>query len=226
MAAPQAYDQPTLNKAWDAFLAHIPTIFLIWIVSVLLAVIGFGVSMFLTLIGIGVGADSAEGVVLLGYLFGQLGQLPFSILSGLVGVLFVAVPAMYYASGEVITVNAAFSALLRRPFRYLIAGLLFSFVAAIGFLLCILPGIAVALVMPIYVNRIFLTDETVLDAFSRSFQAVYRHPNGMSFVVIEILAWLLVIVVSVCTCGLGAILAVPVSTFYIQNAAYHKGLLA
>lgn len=63
----------------------------------------------------------------------------------MVGVLFVAVPAMYDATGEVITVNAAFSALLRtllrRPFRCLIAGLLFSFVAAIGFLLCNLLGI-------------------------------------------------------------------------------------
>jgi hypothetical protein len=52
MAAPQAYEQPTLNMAWDAFLGHIPTVFLIWAVSVLLAVIGFGVSMFLDLIGI------------------------------------------------------------------------------------------------------------------------------------------------------------------------------
>jgi len=32
--------------------------------------------------------------------------------------------------------------------------------------------------------------------------------------------------VSVCTCGLGALLAVPVSTFYLQNAAYRKGLIS
>jgi hypothetical protein len=140
--------------------------------------------------------------------------------------LFVAVPAMHYASGEVITVVAAFRELLRRPGRYLLAGLLFSLVAAVGFVLCIVPGILVALVMPIYVNRIFLTDQPIPDAFAASFQAVYRSPNGGSFILIEILAWLLVALVSVCSCGLGALLAVPVSTFYLQNAAYHKGLIS
>jgi membrane protein YqaA with SNARE-associated domain len=152
--------------------------------------------------------------------------LPFAILSSLVGVLFVAVPAMHYASGEVITVEAAFRELLRRPGRYLLAGLLFSLVAAVGFVLCIVPGILVALVMPIYVNRIFLTDQPITDAFAASFQAVYRSANGGSFVLLEILAWLLVALVSVCSCGLGALLAVPVSTFYLQNAAYHKGLIS
>ena len=80
--------------------------------------------------------------------------------------------------------------------------------------------------MPLYINRIFLVDETVLEACSRSFQAVYRHPDGMAFVVIEMMTWLLIIVVSVCACGMGAILAVRVGTFYIQNAAYYKGLPA
>jgi len=99
-------------------------------------------------------------------------------------------------------------------------------VAAIGFVLCILPGVAVMLVMPIYVNRIFLTDLPITDAFAASFQAVFRSPNGSDFLGIELLAWVLVVVVSVCTCGLGALVAVPVSTFYLQNAAYHKGLIS
>jgi hypothetical protein len=182
----------------------------------LILLVGFGVS----------GSTGSDSAVSIATLLGQLGQLPFAILSSLVGVLFVAVPAMHYASGEVITVEAAFRELLRRPGRYLLAGLLFSLVAALGFVLCIVPGILVALVMPIYVNRIFLTDQPITDAFAASFQAVYRSPNGGSFVAIEILAWLLVALVSVCSCGLGALLAVPVSTFYLQNAAYHKGLIS
>jgi uncharacterized membrane protein len=144
----------------------------------------------------------------------------------LLGVLFVAVPALYYNSGEVITINAAFSALLQRPLRYLLAGILFSAATTIGFLVCVIPGIIIALTMPIYVNRIFIGNEPILDAFSGSFQAVYRSPNGMNFVGIEILAWLLVALVSICTCGLGALVAVPVSSFYLQNAAYHKGLIS
>ncbi len=227
MAAPIAYEQPTLNRAWEAFLAHVPTILLIWIATAVLAGAGLAVYSVITLVGVGLsGSASSDTAFTLAAGLGQLGQLPFSILSSLVGVLFVAVPAMHYDKGETITLQAAFAALLRRPLRYLLAGLLFSLVMGIGFVLCILPGIAVALVMPVYVNRIFLTDQSITDAFAASFQAVYRSPHGWEFVGIEVLAWLVVLVVSVCTCGIGALLAVPVSTFYVQNAAYSKGVIS
>jgi hypothetical protein len=228
MAAPKAYDQPTLNGAWEAFVAHVPTILLIWIATAVLSGVGFAVYSLITLLGLGIagggsGGDQALGVAAA---LGQLGQLPFAVLSSLVGVLFIAVPALYYDSGDVITVQAAFAALMRRPLRYLLAGVLFTLVLTIGFLLCIVPGIVVALVMPIYVNRIFLTDQSITDAFAASFQAVYRSEQGRTFAGIEILAWLLVVLVSVCTCGLGALLAVPVSSFYLQNAAYNKGVIS
>lgn len=227
MAAPIAYEQPTLNRAWEAFLAHVPTILLIWIATAVLAGAGLAVYSVITLVGVGLsGSASSDTAFTLAAGLGQLGQLPFSVLSSLVGVLFVAVPAMHYDKGETITLQAAFAALLRRPLRYLLAGLLFSLVMGIGFVLCILPGIAVALVMPVYVNRIFLTDQSITDAFAASFQAVYRSPHGWEFVGIEVLAWLVVLVVSMCTCGIGALLAVPVSTFYVQNAAYSKGVIS
>jgi hypothetical protein len=191
MASASATEQPTLNRAWEAVLAHVPTILLIWLATAVLAVLGAAVTWLFLLVGFGVsGSTGSDSALSIATLLGQLGQLPFAILSSLVGVLFVAVPAMHYASGEVITVVAAFRELLRRPGRYLLAGLLFSLVAAVGFVLCIVPGILVALVMPIYVNRIFLTDQPIPDAFAASFQAVYRSPNGGSFILIEILAWL------------------------------------
>ena len=198
MASASATEQPTLNRAWEAVLAHVPTILLIWLATAVLAVLGAAVTWLILLVGFGVsGSTGSDSALSIATLLGQLGQLPFAILSSLVGVLFVAVPAMHYASGEVITVVAAFRELLRRPGRYLLAGLLFSLVAAVGFVLCIVPGILVALVMPIYVNRIFLTDQPIPDAFAASFQAVYRSPNGGSFILLEILAWLLVALVSV-----------------------------
>ena len=228
MAAPQAYDQPTLNGAWEAFLAHVPTILLIWIATAVLSGAGLAVYSLITLVGLGLagGGSGSEHAVGLASALGQLGQLPFTVLSSLVGVLFIAVPALHYDSGDVITVQAAFAALMRRPLRYLLAGVLFTVVLTIGFILCIVPGIVVALVMPIYVNRIFLTDQSISDAFAASFQAVYGSPQGRTYAGIEILAWLLVVVVSVCTCGLGALLAVPVSSFYLQNAAYNKGVIS
>lgn len=228
MAAPLAYEQPTINKAWQAFVAHVPTILLIWIATVALAALGAAVTWVILLVGVGLvgGGSAGDWAVTAASALGQLGQLPFVILSNLVGVLFVAVPALHYDSGTTITVQEAFAALMRRPLRYLLAGLLFALVASIGFVLCILPGLAVMLVLPIYVNRIFLTEQSITDAFAASFQAVFRSANGPDFLGIELLAWVLVVVVSVCTCGLGALVAVPVSTFYLQNAAYHKGLIS
>ena len=219
MASPQAYEQPTINRAWEDFIAHIPTMLLIWIASVAVGVLGFLASLAISVTTAWLSGNSSDAA--LPSLFGIAGQFPFLIISSLLGVLFVAVPALYYNSGEVITINASFSALLQRPLRYLLAGILFS----VATLVCIIPGIVIALTMPVYVNRIFIGDEPILDAFSGSFQAVYRSENGMNFVGIEILAWLLVALVSICTCGLGALVAVPVSSFYLQNAAYHKGLI-
>ena len=228
MAAAIAYEPPSISKAWAAFLAHIPTILLIWVVTIVIGVIGFVASLALTALGVGLsnGGAGAEASAGLAAVLGNLVQLPFSILSSLVGVLFVAVPAMHYASGEIIDTEAALRVLLHRPVRYLLAGVLFTVVAVVGFVLCILPGIAVTLVMPIYVNKVFLTDSPILDAFSSSFQAVYGSPQGRIFAGIELLAWLLVLVVSIFTCFLGSLVAVPVATFYIQNAAYHRVVLS
>jgi hypothetical protein len=232
VAAPIAYEQPTLNKAWELFVAHIPTILIIWIATAILTVLGFAAQLILTLIGNGVAGVSLGSVIdgastssSLGLVLGQLGQIPFTILSNLVAVLFAAVPALHYVSGETVTVDRAFRTLFQRPWRYLLAGVLFTVVSTLGLLLCVLPGVAVLLVTPVYVNKIFTTDMAILDAFSSSFQAVYRSDNGWTFVGIEILAGLVVLVVSICTCGLGLLVAPAVASFYVQNAAYRQGVL-
>ncbi len=218
MAAPRAYTQPTVNSAWEAFLEHVPTILLIWVAAALLTAVGLAVAMVIVLVGVVIassGSGLEEAMTLLTVL-GNLGQLPFAVLSSLVGVLFIAVPALHYESGEIITAQAAFKALMSRPLRYLLAGILFTLALGIGIALCVVPGIVVALVMPVYVNRIFLTDRPIGQVFTASFEAVF----------VEILAWLLTVVVSLCTCGLGALVAVPVNSFYLQNAAYHKGVIS
>ena len=232
MAAPIAYEQPSLNKAWDAFVAHIPTILVIWIVTAVIGAFGYGVKILLmwvgnggSLEGLGSAMDSATAYQTLGFWLGSLGELPFWLLSNLVGVLCAAVPALYYATGETITVDAAFRTLFRRPWRYLLAGVLLAVAAVVGFCFCILPGIAVLLVTPVYVNKIFATEMAIFDAFSSSFQAVYRSENGWTFVGIQILAGLVVIVVSICTCGLGLLFAPAMAGFYVQNAAYRQGVL-
>jgi len=55
---------------------------------------------------------------------------------------------------------------------------------------------------------------------------VYGSAKGRTFAGIELIAWLLVLVVTIFNCGLGPLVAVPVATYYIQNAAYHQGVLS
>ncbi|MGA0997341.1 MAG: hypothetical protein ACO3SL_07875 [Vulcanococcus sp.] len=227
MASPLATESPSINRAWEAFVAHVPAILLAWIAAMGISVIGtvvyFVISALLTMLS---GADPKGGGTVLAMVLGQLGQLPFMVLSSFVGVLLAAIPALYYERGEVITVQAAFAALFEKPWRYLWAGVLFTALVLVGFLFCVLPGVLILFVTPLYVNRIFNTNLSVTDAFAASVQALFRSPQGIQYLGLELLTTLLVLVVSICTCGFGALLALPVSSFYLQNAAYNKGLIS
>jgi len=169
---------------------------------------------------------STEQSFLIAQLVGWLGQIPFYVIYSLVAILFTAVPAMHYESGLKITSGMAFQALGRRWQRFLLAGLLFTVVCVAGFVACVVPGIAVGLVGPVYVNRIFNTNESITDALSRSFQAVYRSERGMSFVLVQLLTIVVATVLSICTCGLGGLVFLPMAMFYIQNSAYYYGVLS
>jgi len=205
----------------------VPAILLAWIAAMGISVIGtvvyFVISALLTMLS---GADPNGGGTVLAMVLGQLGQLPFMVLSSFVGVLLAAIPALYYERGEVITVQAAFAALFEKPWRYLWAGVLFTALVLVGFLFCVLPGVLILFVTPLYVNRIFNTNLSVTDAFAASVQALFRSPQGIQYLGLELLTALLVLVVSICTCGFGALLALPVSSFYLQNVAYSKGLIS
>lgn len=224
MAAPLAYEPPTLQKSWDAFLQHIPVLLVVNVAGVLVTLTGLLVPVAMVAFLGDFGAAS-DATLSLASVVGNLLQIPLSILSSLIGVLMVAVPAMYYEFGKTVSLGVAFEELTARFWRYVLAGLFFSLITAIGLFFCILPGIAIVLVTPVYVNRIFVTNMSIGDAFSQSFQAVYRSENGISFLGLEILTGLLVAIASIVTCGLGALVAVPMGSFYLQNAAYRQGLL-
>ena len=191
------------------------------IVLSLLAVLAYG----LIIVAVSAIIGSSDAALGLGAVLAQLVQLPFSILASLLSVLLVAVPALYYERGEVVTISTAAQLLTGRWWRYVLAGLFFSLVTTIGFLLCILPGIAVALVTPVFVNRIFVTDMGIGEAFSQSFQVVYRSENGLSFVGLEVLTGIVVGLLALVTCGLGGFVVIPMASFFLQNVAYQRGLL-
>ena len=232
MAAPIAYEQPTINSAWKAFVDHLPTFVMVLITTMVIGTIGCIAYLIAALIaaGITVSAVSDPDTVLvlmqgMPSLAGRLANLPFAILGNFFAVLYMAIPAMYYETGDVIGPGMAFQVLLRRPLRILLAGLLFTVAGAIGFVLCVLPGIAICLVGPVYVNRIFNSDEGIVDAFLNAFQAVYRSERGWTFVGIELLTGLCVVAFTFCTCFVGGLVAGPLAGFFIMNSAYRQGVL-
>ena len=224
MAAPIAFEPPSIQKAWKAFLQHIPVVLVSWLGSIVLSLLAV---LLYSLIIVAVSAiiGSSDAALGLAAVLAQLVQLPVSILASLLSVLLVAVPALYYERGEVVTISAAAQLLTGRGWRFVLAGLFFSLVTTIGFLLFILPGIAVALVTPVFVNRIFVTDMTIGEAFAHSFQVVYRSENGLSFVGLEVLTGLVVGLLALVTCGLGGFVVIPMASFFLQNVAYQRGLL-
>ena len=221
MAAPVAYEQPTVNRAWEALLAHVPTLVLIWVATAVVAFLSWLVQFFFSLMGLA--APDASGIMAV---LSLASIVPFLVVTALLNVMFSAVPVLYYERGEVITTHAAFAELMRRPFRYFLAGLLYFVAVVMGTLLCVLPGVVIGFVGPVYVNLVFATDRPILDAFAASFRAVYRSPNGLTFVGIQFLAGLVAAVVTVCTCGLAYVVVVPILAFYIQNVAYNKGIIS
>ena len=224
MAAPIAFEPPSIQKAWQAFLQHIPVVLVSWVGSIVLSLLSV-LAYALIIIVVAAVIGSSDPALGLGMVLAQLVQLPLALLASLLSVLLVAVPALYYERGEVVTISAAAQLLTGRWWRYVLAGLFFSLVTTIGFLLCIFPGIAVALVTPVFVNRIFVTDMTIGEAFAHSFQVVYRSENGLSFVGLEVLTGLVVGLLALLTCGLGGFVVIPMASFFLQNVAYQRGLL-
>ena len=225
MAAPLAFEQPSIDKAWQAFLQHIPVFVVIYLGTVVFTMLGLAIYFGIVLIAAGASGGNSDAALSLATALGQIAQFPFSLITSLLSVLIVAVPALFYERGEVVTIEAAWQLVIGRFWRYLLAGVFFSVVMTIGIVLCILPGIAVALVTPVYVNRIFVTEMTIGEAFSQSFQIVYRSENGLSFVGLEVLTGLFAGFLTLLTCGLGAFVFVPMASFYLQNVAYNRGLL-
>ena len=134
-------------------------------------------------------------------------------------------PAVYYAREEKVLPGEAFSLLFARFWRYIGAGIVYTIAFSIGLLFCIIPGIIVGLATPIYVNRIFNSDQQPIEALNSSISALFKSDKGWEFIGIQILTGLLVMVIGICTCGLGFFVAGPTGIFYIQKIGYIKGVI-
>ena len=140
MAAPIAFEPPSVQKAWQAFLQHIPVVLVSWVGSIvlsLLAVLVYGLIIVVVSAIIG-SSDAALG---LGAVLAQLVQLPFSILASLLSVLLVAVPALYYERGEVVTISAAAQLLTGRWWRYVLGDCSFRWSPPLAFCSASFPAL-------------------------------------------------------------------------------------
>ena len=215
----------SLGNAWEDLRKHGASIaftyLAIFVISVVSYIVFFVISLIFTQIGGGPYSDIGP---LMGMIFGQVGQLPLTILSSLIGVLIYAIPAVYFSREEVVSFGEAVQILKAKPGRYILAGLFFMVAYIVGILLCFIPGLAVLFVMPIYVSKIFTTELSIFDSFSSSFAVVYKG-EGWSFVGIQLIATIFALVAGLCACGIGVLITFPILEFYLMNVAYNKGLL-
>ena len=149
----------------------------------------------------------------------------YSVVFSLLSVLYMVIPALYFEKKEIITWKVPYKELKRNLKRYLLAGILFSGCLVIGFLFCIIPGIVISLIGPAYTNKIACSDMPILKAFTSSFQSVFKSPNLWPYIGMQILAGLIYIIPTVCTCGIGSIVTLPLLSIYSQHLAYNKGIL-
>ena len=149
----------------------------------------------------------------------------YSLVISLLSVLYMVIPALYFKNNEIITWKVPYNELRRNFKRYLLAGILFGASLSIGFLLCIIPGIVIAFIGPAYTNKIACSDMPILKAFTSSFQSVFKSPKLWPYIGMQILAGLIYLIATTCTCGIGSIVTLPMLSIYSQHLAYNKGIL-
>ncbi len=151
--------------------------------------------------------------------------LIYYVVVALLTVLFMVVPALYFKNKEIIKWKVPYNVLIKNFTRYFLAGILYSACVGLGFLFCIIPGIAISFIGPTYINKIACSDMPIMKAFTNSFQAVFKSPNLWSYIGMQFLAGLIYIVPTICTCGIGSIITLPMLSIYSQHLAYNKGLI-
>ena len=149
----------------------------------------------------------------------------YSVVFSLLSVLYMVIPALYFEKKEIITWKVPYKELKRNLKRYLLAGILFSGCLVIGFLFCILPGVVISLIGPAYTNKIACSDMPISKAFTSSFQSVFKSPNLWPYIGMQFLAGFIYLVPTICTCGIGSIITLPLLSIYSQHLAYNKGIL-
>ena len=227
--------RPSIKSSWLSFVEHFPVLSVTWVLSGFLYLIWTFIFYICTygglLLDIALAYDYyyyfEEGTfTLTGIAIGGLTGIPLLIVICTILTMVQAVPAIYYArGGKRVSAETAFKELNRRKFRYIFAGLFYTLMLVIGTIFCIVPGIVIGFIGPIYVNRIFVTNKDIFSSFNDSFKSLFASKDWFKFILVSFLGCLILTFSGLLTCNMSYFALYPMYCFYIQRYAYYKGIL-
>ena len=219
-----AYKKTTLGTSWEGFKAHVSTYIALYFLILSLGIASILINFLFIFVFSALG-DGSEASYSVAQLLGSIASFPISILNNLFGVLLIAVPTIYYSSEEVVSFKGIINKVSSSFWRYIMAGILWTFFVFIGYLFCIIPGIILTLITPIYVHKIFATDLGIIESVQSSWSSLFNSGNAISFFGMSIFIGFITIICTLITCLLGGLVFVPLSWFYIINYSYNIGIL-
>ena len=214
-----ATEAPTVAKVWRQLKNNVPTFAAVW--GWIMITMFMDLALYFLLLH---RTENTFGYSeLVAEVISHAGSLPTTILNSLAAVLMTVVPVLYYTTDRCPRPGEILGILTRRPWRYLMGGVLFTAASVVGLLLCVVPGILVGMATPIYVHHVFTTDLDLLTCLSKSFKAMFRDHGA--FLGISLLCGLATIA-SLLLCILPVLVAWPMTQLYLQNYIHHKGLVS
>ena len=225
--------EANLKTTWKIYKSHWKSFLALTGLTILAYVIYIIIDTILSLVGLAplmfsnyqYGEYVGTGALIASLIIRTPIYLIYLFVVSLLSVLYCVIPALYFKNQEIITWKVPYKVLKENSRRYLLAGLLFSVCVLIGLLLCIIPGIVVSIVGPTYLNKIACSDMPIIKSFKSSFQAVYKSPNLLSYIGMQLLAGIIYLVPTICTCGIGSIITLPMICIYSQHLTYNKGII-
>jgi uncharacterized membrane protein len=192
---------PALSWAWTKFQQNAGPLILV----VLIAFIGILVASFLSAV-----VRDASGDSLFGVLFGvAIADLLIFIVSGFLHIG-VYNSALALADGRPVEPSKMFRS--DHLLNYLVALFLYGLLAAVGFALCILPGIVVLYLG--FLTPWFVLDQGMdpVDALKASYKTTTR--NGWGLIFFALITWLIYVAGAI-VCLVGLLVTVPLALLMV-----------
>ena len=217
-------DESLLSSSWNSLKKHKKTYLYLFLFLVFFSIFGLIIQLLFGLSSYFIENATNQNEYILSSI-GSLTSLPFSIFGSFVGVLIFAIPSLHIAKGEVITPNMSVKILFSKPWRYLLAGTFYSLLTVFGYLFFIVPGILMSFITPIYVNRIFTTDLSIVSSLSNSFKSLFSSSRVVGFLFMSLVVQIISLLLVIFTLGFGYFLVFPLQAFYLQEYLYKNKIL-